>query len=41
VGELAEEVQEATRESEELAYVDEGYTGEHPASEAYGMSLMP
>jgi transposase len=34
-GELAEAVQEeATGESVELAYVDQGYTGEHPASEA-------
>ena len=28
VGELAEAVQEATGESVELAYVDQGYTGE-------------
>jgi transposase len=34
VGELARAVQEATGESVELAYVDQGYTGEHPASEA-------
>jgi transposase len=34
VGELAEAVQEATGESVELAYVDEGYTGERPANEA-------
>src|SRR5215210_521703 len=33
-GELAEAVQEATGEWVELAYVDQGYTGEHPASEA-------
>src|SRR5215210_3001627 len=33
-GELAEAVQEVTGESVELAYVDQGYTGEHPASEA-------
>ena len=41
VGELAEAVQEATGESVELAYVDEGYTGERPAeeAEAYGMRL--
>ena len=34
VGALAEAVQEATGESVELAYVDEGYTGERPAEEA-------
>jgi transposase len=41
VGELAGAVQEATGESVELAYVDQGYTGEQPASEAeaHGMSL--
>ena len=41
VGELAEAVQEATGESVELAYVDEGYTGERPAeeAEAHGMRL--
>jgi transposase len=41
VGELAEAVQEATGESVELAYVDEGYTGELPAeeAEAHGMRL--
>ncbi len=41
VGELAEAVQEATGESVELAYVDQGYTGERAAeeAEAHGMSL--
>jgi transposase len=41
VGELAEAVQEATGESVELAYVDQGYAGEQPAEEAaaYGMRL--
>jgi transposase len=41
VGELARDVQEATGESVELAYVDEGYTGERPAeeAEAHGMRL--
>jgi transposase len=41
VGELAEAVQEATGESVELAYVDQGYSGELPAEEAetYGISL--
>jgi transposase len=41
VGELAEAVQEATGESVELAYVDQGYSGEHAAkeAEAQGISL--
>src|SRR5918994_889901 len=41
VGELARAVQEPTGESVELAYVDEGYTGERPAeeAEAHGMRL--
>jgi transposase len=41
VGKLAEAVQEATSESVELAYVDEGYTGEQAAeeAEAHGMRL--
>ena len=41
VGELAWAVQEATGESVELAYVDEGYTGERAAEEAedHGMRL--
>ena len=41
VGELAGAVQEATGESVELAYVDEGYTGERAAeeAEAHGMRL--
>ena len=41
VGELAKAVQEATGESVELAYVDQGYTGERPAEEAqaHGMRL--
>lgn len=34
VNELAEAMQEATSESVELAYVDQGYTGERPACEA-------
>ncbi len=34
VEELAEAVQAATGESVELAYVDQGYTGERPAEEA-------
>jgi transposase len=41
VGELAEAVREATGESVELAYVDQGYAGEQPAEEAaaHGMRL--
>jgi transposase len=41
VGELAGAVQEATGESVDLAYVDQGYTGERPAeeAEAHGMRL--
>jgi hypothetical protein len=41
VGKLAETVQEATGESVELAYVEQGYTGERPATEAetHGMRL--
>ena len=34
VGELATRVQEATQRSVKLAYVDQGYTGEKPATEA-------
>ena len=38
---LAEAVQEVTGESVELAYVDQGYTGEAPAAAAaaHGISL--
>jgi transposase len=41
VEELAKAVQEATGESVELAYVDQGYTGEEPAeaAEEHGISL--
>jgi hypothetical protein len=41
VGESAEAVQEATGESVELAYVDQGYTGERADEEAkvHGMRL--
>src|SRR5919107_1254930 len=41
VGQLAGAVQEATGEPVELAYVDQGYTGERPAeeAEAHGMRL--
>ena len=41
VGELVQAVQEATGESVDLAYVDQGYTGERAAKEAqvHGISL--
>lgn len=41
VGELAQAVQEITGQSVELAFVDQGYTGEAPAQEAkaHGMQL--
>src|ERR687884_1664958 len=41
VGRLAEAVQEATGESVEVAYVDQGYTGERPAAAAqeHGIKL--
>lgn len=41
VGDLAEAVQQATGELVELAYVEEGYTGERPAdeAEAHGIRL--
>ena len=41
VGELAEAIQEATGESVELAFMDQGYTGERPAeeAEAHGIGL--
>jgi transposase len=34
VGELAKAVQEVTGENVEIAYVDQGYTGEQPATDA-------
>lgn len=34
VGELAAQVRELTREAVEVAYVDQGYTGQEPASKA-------
>ena len=39
VGRLAQAVQEATGESVELAYVDQGYTGEKPAAAAAGHGM--
>src|SRR5829696_31013 len=41
VGELAEAVQDATGESVELAYVDQGYAGERPADEAEAHGMRP
>ncbi len=40
VGQLAEKVQEATGQSVELAYVDQGYTGEQPAQDAAARGLQ-
>jgi transposase len=42
VADLAKEVQEATDETVEVAYVDQGYTGEEPAkaAQAKGIHLM-
>ena len=41
VGRLAEAIQVATAQSVELAYVDQGYTGERPAAAAqdHGIAL--
>jgi len=39
-GALAEAVQEATGDSVELAYVDQGYTGEEPSDEAAGRGII-
>lgn len=41
VGDLAEQIQQATGENVELAYVDQGYTGEEPArqAQAHGIRL--
>jgi transposase len=41
VGELTEQVQEATGDSVEVAFVDQGYTGDKPAADAqaYGIRL--
>lgn len=42
VGQLAEQVQEVTGDHVEVAFVDQGYTGDTPAQEAeqHGMSLI-
>lgn len=40
VGQLAEKVQEVTGRSVELAYVDQGYTGEQPAQDAAAHGLQ-
>ena len=34
MGDLAEQIQEATGQNVQLAYVDQGYTGEEPARQA-------
>lgn len=41
VGELAAQLQEVTGESVEIAFVDQGYSGEQPAAEAaeHGLRL--
>ena len=39
VGELTEAVQQATNESVELAYVDQGYTGDRPEQDAAGHGI--
>jgi hypothetical protein len=41
VGRLAEQVQAITGDSVEVAFVDQGYTGDHPAQDAaaYGIQL--
>ena len=39
VAELAEQVQEATGESVEVAFVDQGYTGEQPAQDAEAQGI--
>lgn len=42
VGEVAQQVQAATGQSVQVAYVDQGYTGEEPAREAreHGIDLL-
>jgi len=42
VEELAREVQEATEQSVEIAFVDQGYTGDEPAqaAQSQGMELL-
>jgi len=39
VGKLSEEIQQATGETVELAYVDQGYTGERAAEAAYSHGI--
>ena len=39
VAELAEHVQEATGEAVEVAFVDQGYTGEQPAQDAAAQGM--
>jgi len=40
VADLVEEVQQATGESVEVAFVDQGYTGEEPASKQPGGAFV-
>lgn len=42
VGELAEQIQEVTQQSVQIAYVDQGYTGDRPAqaAQAHGIDLV-
>jgi transposase len=39
VGELAKQIQEATGDSVEVAFVDQGYTGDQPAAAAEAHSI--
>ena len=39
VGELAKQIQEATGNSVEVAFVDQGYTGDQPDAETRGIRL--
>ena len=39
MGELVKDVQEATDENVEVAFVDQGYTGEEPAEQAAGQGI--
>jgi transposase len=41
MAELAREVQEATGDAAEVAYVDQGYTGEEAANQAAGRGVRP
>ena len=41
VAALAEQIQEVTGESVEVAFVDQGYTGDHPATDAAAHGIQP